>query len=205
MVNKGRSRRRRLKPDDRRLEIIEAAEQLLKRRGADVRVEDVVAQAKAAKGTFYAYFESWDDLLETIRRRTIAELETAASPIITLGPGTDWTKILPALALLLIDFITASGGLHDALFHSDFTRKRPMPPETRLAARIASILKAGMAAGAYAKLDPETTGQLISAVIHETADQILAGADRMRSIEALNQLLHRLVFVESQADQGRPS
>jgi AcrR family transcriptional regulator len=196
--------RRRLKPDARRLEIIEAAEKLLKRHGADVRVDDVVAQAKAAKGTFYAYFDSWDDLLEVIRQRTIAELERAAGPIIAPGPGTDWTKVLPALAVLLIDFIIASGGLHDALFHSDFTRKRPMPPETRLAARIANILRTGMAAGAYAKLDPEPTGQLISAVIHETADQILAGADSARSVEALNRLLHRLVAIESRTDQGRP-
>jgi AcrR family transcriptional regulator len=197
--------RRRLKPDARRLEIIEAAEKLLKRHGAEVRVEDVVAQAKAAKGTFYAYFDSWDDLLDTIRQRTIAELEKAAKPIVASGPGTDWTRLLPALALLLIDFITASGGLHDALFHSDFTRKRPMAPETRLAARIADILRAGMAAGAYVKLDPEPTGQLVSAVIHETADQILAGADRARSVEALNRLLHRLVVVESRTDQGRLS
>jgi AcrR family transcriptional regulator len=195
--------RRRLKPDARRLEIIEAAEYLLKRHGADIRVEDVVGRAKAAKGTFYAYFDSWDDLLDTIRQRAIVQLESAASSLITAGPEADWKNILPALALLLIDFITASGGLHDALFHSDFTRKRPLPPQARLAARIAGILSAGIAAGAYAKLDPDPTGQLISAVIHETADQILAGADRARCIAALDRLLHRLVFIESEADQGR--
>jgi AcrR family transcriptional regulator len=185
--------RRRLKPDARRLEIITAAEKLLKRHGTAVRVEDVVAEARAAKGTFYAYFESWDDLLDTIRQRTVGELESQAAPLLAFGPATDWYKVLPSLAELLVDFITASQGLHDALFHSDFTRNRPMPPETRLAARIAQILRAGMAAGAYQKLDPEPTGQLISAVIHETADQILAGADRQRSFAALDHLLDRLV------------
>lgn len=197
--------RRRLKPDARRLEILVAAEKLLKRHGTAVRVEDVVAEARAAKGTFYTYFATWDDLLEAIRARKIAELEAAAAPILAFGPATDWRKVLPALAVLLIDFITASGGLHEALFHSAFTRNRPEPPQKRLAARLAEIVKAGMAAGAYAKLDAEPTGVLISAVIHETADAILAGADRARSLAALDHLLHRLVFADSPTDQGRPS
>lgn len=197
--------RRRLKPDARRLEILVAAEKLLKRHGTAVRVEDVVAEARAAKGTFYTYFATWDDLLEAIRARKIAELEAAAAPILAFGPATDWRKVLPALAVLLIDFITASGGLHEVLFHSAFTRNRPEPPHKRLAARLAQIVKAGMAAGAYAKLDPEPTGVLISAVIHETADAILACADRARALAALDHLLHRLVFADSPTDQGRPS
>ena len=195
--------RRRLQPDARRLEIIAAAEKLLKKHGTDVRVEDVVAEARAAKGTFYTYFATWDDLLEAIRARKVAEVEKAAGPILAFGPQTDWPKVLPSLAVILIDFIVASGGLHEALFHSAFTRNRPEPPEKRLAARLAQVVKAGMAAGAYARLDPEPAGALISAVIHETADQILAGADRKRALKALNHMLHRLVIAEPQAEKGR--
>jgi AcrR family transcriptional regulator len=193
--------RRRLKPDTRRLEIIEAAEKLLKRHGSAVRVEDVVAEARAAKGTFYTYFATWDDLLDTIRSRKVAEVETAAAPILTFGPQTDWRTVLPSLAVLLVDFIVASEGLHDALFHSAFTRNRPEPPHKRLAARLAQVLKAGMVAGAYARLDAEPLGALVSAVIHETADQILAGADRERTLAALDHALHRITF----SDQGRPT
>ena len=186
--------RRRLKPDARRLEIIVAAEKLLKLHGSAVRVEDVVAEARAAKGTFYTYFATWDDLLETIRTRKLTEIEEAASGIFDFGPATNWRVVLPSLAAIVIDFILESGGLHDALFHSDFTRNRPMPPHTRPPARIATILRAGMAAGAYTALDPEPTSVLVFAVIHETADAILAGANRERSQAALNHMLHRLVF-----------
>jgi AcrR family transcriptional regulator len=193
--------RRRLRPDIRRLEIIEAAEKLLKKHGTAVRVEDVVAEAKAAKGTFYAYFATWDDLLETIRSDKVAEVEKAAAPILAFGAQTDWRRVLPSLAVVLIDFIVASQGLHEALFHSAFTRNRPEPPHKRLAARLAQILTAGMAAGAYAKLDAEPTGALVSAVIHETADRILAGADRERALEALDHALHRITF----SDLERPS
>src|SRR5262245_38128723 len=109
--------RRRLQPDIRRLEIIEAAERLLKKHGTAVRVEDVVAEAKAAKGTFYAYFATWDDPLESIRSPKVAEIEKAAAPIIAFGPHTDWRMVLPSLTVILVDFIVASEGLHEALFH----------------------------------------------------------------------------------------
>lgn len=196
--------RRRLKPDERREEIVVAAEKLLKEQGMAVRVEDVVAEAKAAKGTFYAYFATWDDLLAEIRRRKVAEVEKEAAPILAFGPATDWHRVLPALATILIDFIVASGGLHEALFHSAFARNRPEPPEARLAQRFAAILKAGMAKGAYARLDPEPTGALISAVIHEAADQIIAGADRKRTEAALAEALHRLVFANAKPVRGKP-
>lgn len=196
--------RRRLHPETRRQEILRAAEKLLKRHGTEVRVEDVVAEAKAAKGTFYAYFATWDDLLAEIRKLKVTELEGKAASILAFGPETDWRKVLPALATILIGFIVASGGLHEVLFHSAFTRNRPEPPEARLAARFASILKAGIAAGAYAKLDPEPMGALISAVIHEAADQIIAGADRKRTEAALADALHRLVFASAAPVRARP-
>src|SRR5262249_33590112 len=121
-------------------------------------------------------------------------LEKAAAPIVAFGPQTDWRMVLPSLALILIDFIIASVRLHEALFHSAFARNRPEPLHKRLAARLAKILVAGMAAGAYTKRDPESTGALVSAVIHETADQILAGADRGCALKALDHALHRITF-----------
>ena len=63
----GKPVRRRLSPEARKLEIIEAAERLLQARGEHVRVEDVVREAGVAKGTFFLYFPTWDDLLEAIR------------------------------------------------------------------------------------------------------------------------------------------
>jgi AcrR family transcriptional regulator len=197
--------RRRLKPDARRLEIIQAAEKLLKRHGNAVRVEDVVAEARAAKGTFYTYFATWDDLLEEIRKRKLADIESAVAPIIALGLQGDWHKVLPSLAAIAIDFIVASGGLHEALFHSSFTRNRPLPDYERPPALFSAVLSAGMAAGAYAKLDPEPTGALVWAIIHETGDAIVAGADRKPAIAALEEALHRLVFASPSQHQGRSS
>src|SRR5437879_12308364 len=82
--------RRRLQPEARKLEIIEAAERLLQAHGSRVRVEDVVREAGVAKGTFFLYFPSWDDLLETVRDRLVAAFDTAYPlPAEVAGP-VDW-------------------------------------------------------------------------------------------------------------------
>jgi AcrR family transcriptional regulator len=185
--------RRRLGTEIRREEIIAAAERLLRKGGAAVRVEDVVAEAGAAKGTFYTAFDNWDDLLEEIRTRKAAELENIVAPLLPDGPDSDWVGALSATATAFVDFVLALEGLHEVLFHSLFTRARPMPAERRPAARIAALLKAGQAAGRYGALDAEPAAALIFAMMHEAADAIAAGADRGRCLAALDRMLRRIV------------
>jgi AcrR family transcriptional regulator len=184
-------RRRRLGQDKRRAELLVAAERLLRRDGAAVRVEDIVAEARAAKGTFYTCFATWDDMLEAVRAQTIAELEQLLVPILATKPIR--ASLLTDVAVTSIDFIVALGGLHDVLFHSAFTQARPLPENTRPPARIAEILRHGQQAGVFAPCDPEPMGALIFAMMHETADRIVAGASRQRSLAALKFALDRIV------------
>lgn len=186
-------KRRRLSPEARRQEILEAALRLLHDRGNEVRVEDITAEAGAAKGTFFAYFPTWHDLLEAVRAHHVAEFKARHGE----GEGAEnWREVLPGLAARFIDFILELGGTHEVLFHSEFTLARPLPPQDRPAARIAAILRAGQAEGAYATLDPEAGGRLIFAMIHETADAIAAGADRVTALSALILSLHRMTKPE---------
>ena len=119
--------RRRLSPEARRLEIVEAAERLLNVHGSRVRVEDVVREAGVAKGTFFLYFPSWDDLLETVRDRLAAEFERA-NPLPTEADGgpVDWFAVLDGLTAAYIDVAAARQGIGEALFHSDFAERRPL-------------------------------------------------------------------------------
>ena len=186
-------RRRRLTPEARRQEILAAAERLLRRGNVAVRVEDVVAEAGAAKGTFYTCFATWDDLLEAIRATQAAEFERRLAPAFERMREGAWESVLPELAVGFIDAVLAMEGLHDALFHGPFPLARPLPPVQRPAARIAEILLAGRRAGAYAALDAESTGALLFAAIHETADAIIGGAERRRALDALITLIRRAV------------
>ena len=181
--------RRRLHPEARKLEIVEAAERLLQARGAQVRVEDVVREAGVAKGTFFLYFPTWDDLLETVRARLVSEFD-AAYPLPTEVDGpVDWPSVIDAQAAAYIDFAAARLGIGEALFHSDFAERRPLAHNG--ISRLAAVIRAGQEAEAFGPLDPDPTARLIFAAIDEAAHAVARGADRAQIVAALQTLLRR--------------
>jgi AcrR family transcriptional regulator len=181
--------RRRLHPEARKLEIVEAAERLLQAHGSRVRVEDVVREAGVAKGTFFLYFPTWDDLLETVRDRLVSEFD-AAHPLPNEVDGpVDWPAVMDSLAVAYIDFASARQGIGQALFHSDFTERRPLAYSGVL--RLTAIIRAGQEAGAFGPVDPEPTARLLFAAIDEAPRAVAGGADRAAVVAALQTLLRR--------------
>lgn len=183
--------RRRLDPEARRLELLKAAERLIRRRGGGVRVEDVVAEAGAAKGTFYVYFASFDDLLEALRGRAFAAFDRANPDLKEVSASSDWPATMSEVADAFVDFTLGLKGLHEALFHSDFAKNRPPPLEKTPVARIAAMIAAGQRAGAFGEADPLPMARLLFAAMHEAADAVAAGADRGRIMAALDILMRR--------------
>lgn len=185
----GKPARRRLQPEARKLEIVEAAERLLEAHGSRVRVEDVVREAGVAKGTFFLYFPSWDDLLETVRRRLVSAFD-AAYPLPTEADGpVDWPAVVEGQAAAFIDFASARQGVGQALFHSDFTERRPLADNAIL--RLSAVIRAGQEAGAFGAVDPVPTARLMFAAIDEAARAVASGDDRYATLAALQTLLRR--------------
>ena len=193
-----RSKRRRLDPQIRRREILEAAERLLAARGPGVRVEDVVSEAGAAKGTFYLYFPTWDDLLEALRARVFERFE-AANPLPDAAQqeDIDWPATLDARATAFVDAIQDMGGLHDVLFHGDFAQRRPLPADSDAVGRLAMLIRSGRDAGCFAVSDIGVTARLLFAVIHEAADLLAAGTDRAAALAGMRQILRRALCGEA--------
>lgn len=181
--------RRRLSPEVRKLEIVEAAERLLQAHGSRVRVEDVVREAGIAKGTFFLYFPSWDDLLETVRDRLVSEFD-GAYPLPTEAEGPiDWPALVESQAGAFVDFTLSRRGVGEAVFHSDFAERRPLADHGIV--RLAAVIRAGQEAEAFGPVDPDPTARLLFAAIHEAADAVAAGAERDAMVAALNTLLRR--------------
>jgi AcrR family transcriptional regulator len=181
--------RRRLQPEARKLEIVEAAERLLQAHGSRVRVEDVVREAGVAKGTFFLYFPTWDDLLETVRQRLVSEFDTA-HPLPTEVDGpVDWPGLVEGQAGAFIDFTISRRGIGEAVFHSDFAERRPLADHAIV--RLSAVIRAGREAEAFGPVDPEPTARLMFAAIHEAADAVAGGADRAAILAALQSLLRR--------------
>lgn len=182
--------RRRLQPEARKLEIVEAAERLLQAaHGAPVRVEDVVREAGVAKGTFFLYFPTWDDLLDTIRGRLVSAFD-AAHPLPTEIEGPiDWPRVVQEQAAAFIDYTISRRGVGEAIFHSEFAQRRPLADNAVL--RLSAVIRAGQEADAFGPVDPEPTARLLFAAIHEAADAVADGADRAAILAALHSLLRR--------------
>jgi AcrR family transcriptional regulator len=193
LANRKRKIRRRLEPDARREEILKAAERLLRRSAAsEVRVEDIVREAGAAKGTFYLYFPSFEALLSALRERVFAEFDARYPLPADPGRVTDWLELVDALATGFVDYTLGLGGLHRALFHGSVAPS----PSLRASARIVRLIEFGIAARAFAKLDPEPTARLVFAMLHEAVDTIEAGEDRALVLCALRTLLRRSLLVQ---------
>jgi AcrR family transcriptional regulator len=188
--------RRRLAPEARKREIVEAAERLMLAHGGQVRVEDVVREAGVAKGTFFLYFPSWDDLLETIRDRLVAEFD-ALHPMPSNDGEVDWPQLLETQAVAFIDFTLARQGFGAAIFHTDFAERRPFADNAVV--RLAGVIRAGQAEKAFGKVDPDPTARLLFAVIHEAADAIAGGDDREAMLSALRQLMRRALAPQGEA------
>lgn len=185
----GKPLRRRLKPEARKLEIVEAAERLLQAGGARVRVEDVVREAGVAKGTFFLYFPTLDDLLATIRTRIVSEFDTVNPLPAEVDGPVDWQELVESQALAFIEFTLSRRGIGEAVFHSDFAERRPLADHA--IHRLTAVIRAGQEAEAFGPVDPEPTARLLYAAIHEAADAVAAGVERMAMQAALQSLLRR--------------
>jgi len=73
-------------PAERRQELIDAAEQLFLENGyGQTAISDIVKKLKVAQGTFYYYFQSKDDILDSVVEKNVTILEKSIKQLIRNG------------------------------------------------------------------------------------------------------------------------
>ena len=179
MRSKSESTRRRLQPADRRDEILAAAIVALRTHGRTCTVAHVTTEADTAKGNFYRYFASWDQLLDAVRDHLLDDYRRRLEQRLTDAQPVDWWQLLAHEIRNYIDFQVELGIVHDIVFH------RPGAAETtnkRGADQILeSLLVAGADDGTFRATDTETMATLLFHTLHGAADEISHGADRSRT------------------------
>jgi AcrR family transcriptional regulator len=192
--------RRRLTPEERRTELIDAAIRLLQSGQAVSNwAQAVTAEADAAKGTFYLYFSSWDDLLVAVRDRVFRDYVTRVDRLIESAAPVDWWEALDAECDAVVDFIAEPGGLHDAIFHSA-AALGPVEDELDIVSATARVLRRGIDDGEFRAVDTETTATFLFAIVHAAGDAIAAGDPPERWRGAVRDVTRRWLCLDYESD-----
>jgi AcrR family transcriptional regulator len=186
-----RTVRRRLGPDARRREILYAALRVLRRRGpVNCRVEDITAEARTAKGNFYRYFPTWDDLLGAVRDHLLGTYSEELVYRLADRTPVDWWTALDEEVDRFLTFQVKLGGLHDVAFHGPVARGR-VAGEYPGASVMASLVAGGAADGVFAGDSVAATAALVFHLVHGAADEVMAGRDREEVQHVVLLMVHR--------------
>jgi AcrR family transcriptional regulator len=166
---------------------------VLRERGpAGCRVEDITAAAGTAKGNFYRYFSTWDDLLVAVRDHVLDCYRDDIAQRYAERSRIEWWKAMDEEIDRFLDFQLSLGGLHEAIFHGAAAQAQPIDQHRSAASMLAWFLTVGISAGAFASVDVESVAPLVFDMLHGAADAIAAGADDARVRRATRHIVHRV-------------
>ncbi|WP_210406823.1 TetR/AcrR family transcriptional regulator [Prauserella flavalba] len=170
----------------RRSELLDAAEALVRRDGADAfTVDDVTSGAGVAKGTFYLHFANKTELLHALRDRFVRRF--ADAQLAAAGQASGAERVERWMRTGVAEYLRELR-LHDVLFH-------PAGGVERDAPNVAVDALAGL----LAELDPPVADPTVTAVIlysamHGATDHIVhRPEDEQRVLDGLTRLCRALV------------
>src|ERR1700691_1025125 len=105
-------------PEQRRDELMNAAQRLFLDLGVGATtIEQITSGAGVAKGTFYLYFTSEDDIRAALGERYAQDHLAAVKAALLKEPEEDWRARLGSWMAANVAFYLDSIPLHDMLFH----------------------------------------------------------------------------------------
>jgi len=172
----------------RRGDLLDAAARLFVERGYEATtVEDIARAAGVAKGTFYLYFRTKDQLLTALRQAFVDDLVQRVSQLQRPRGRGGWRSYIDGLVGTAIDAHVAARELHDVVTHGPHER-----PHARHGAgeadpiriMLREITMSGVAAGAFRLKDPGTAADLVYDMLHAAADHVCHAPARAGEITA---------------------
>jgi AcrR family transcriptional regulator len=165
------SRPRTKPPEERRDELMNAAQKLFIEHGVgQTTIEQITAAADVAKGTFYLYFSSKEDVLAGLRQRYVQGLLAGIKSAVDAIPEGDWRGKLAAWAKASIAGYLDAILLHDIVFVESHPTGRKGLVDNVVIDHLSKLLEAGMAAGAWTIDDPRFTAVFLFNGFHGIAD-----------------------------------
>jgi AcrR family transcriptional regulator len=192
-------RKRTIKPaDERRRDLLAAAVRVFTRKGLhEATVADVTRSAGVAKGTFYLYFESKEQLLGALKERFVDELVERAAALTARVGKEDWWALVDATVESMVDFTLEHRELIEVFAQEGST------PESyqvfaechdKVSMMFSAGLQAGIEAGAFKVGDPLLAATLLSHALDGTLQHAILyrrEVDRDRILAAALELTRK--------------
>jgi AcrR family transcriptional regulator len=165
-------RRPRTKPaDERREEIMTAAQGLFVTNGvAATSVEEITRGADVAKGTFYLYFKSKEDVVAALRERFVERLSSGIREAVAAQPDERWDLKLAAWAQSGLHGYLDSIELHDLVFYEHAPATHEGLGDNPIIDHLSALLEAGSRADAWTVDDPRIAALFLFSGLHGVVD-----------------------------------
>jgi len=176
------------------MELMNAAQRLFLERGvASTTIEQITSAADVAKGTFYLYFSSKEDILAALGERYGQERLALVKTKIAQVPPEDWKGKLQAWARACVFGYLDSIRLHDILFYGSRPPTREGLVDNVEIDHLRELLQGGVDASAWKIDDPRFTAVFLFSGLHGIVDDAHTKEKRINR-ERLVQRLEKLCF-----------
>lgn len=173
----------RTKPAEVRLdELMDAAERLFITKGFEATtVSEIVRDAGVAKGTFYHYFPSKNEVLAALRERFTRQFIDRVQLAIDACPADDAIARLHAWCKSCVAAYLDSMAVHDALYHDHHYHTRGNQNRDAVLDQVLALLNEGVALGAWQLDQPRLTAMLMYHGMHGAVDNLVISEDASRT------------------------
>jgi AcrR family transcriptional regulator len=194
MRTTSKSRPRTKPPEQRRDELMNAAERMFLAHGvAATTIEQITSAADVAKGTFYLYFSSKEDVRLALGGRFAQEHLRKIKAAIAATPKADWTGKLATWVESCVAGYLDAIRLHDILFYGASPPTREGLVDNIVIDHLAELLAAGVKAKAWSIDDPRFTAVFLFSGLHGVVDDAYIKEKRVNR-RRLTRRLERLFF-----------
>jgi AcrR family transcriptional regulator len=191
-----KSRPRTKPPEERRDELMNAAQQLFLKQGVPATtIEQITAGADVAKGTFYLYFSSKEDILAALGDRFGQKHLEGIKAAIAKNPQDNWQKKLATWANACFTGYLDSIHLHDIVFYGSRPRTREGLVDNAVIDHLSELLRGGDEAGAWTVDDARFSAVFLFSGLHAVVDDAYS-KEKSVNRTRLGQRAERLFFRE---------
>ena len=140
-------------------------------------VDEIVAGANVAKGTFYHHFTSKAEMILALRDRFSLRFMSRIHEAVEACAANDWAGRLRGWVRAAVEAYLADYRMHDIVFHDFHPNRRQSRELDAIIASLSGVLTAGAAAGAWRPGDTRLAATVLFHGLHGAVDDAIVAGD----------------------------